>query len=85
MKPDLSKGQHPLVDFSSEHIGIDLVDLTLRWRAASVVLRLATAVHLPVHHQYVILPLSSNMKARPHLLAAGVAIATGYRGIKKYF
>jgi len=29
-----------------------------------VVLHFATAVRLPVHHQYVILPLGTNMKAR---------------------
>ena len=35
----------------------------LRWRAAAVVLHFATAVRLPVHHQHVILPLGTNMKA----------------------
>jgi hypothetical protein len=34
-------------------------------------------LRLPVHHQYVILPLRINMKATSAPAAAGVTIATG--------
>ena len=43
-----------------------------------MVLHLATAVRLPVHHQHVILPLGTRRQG-PQLLAAGVARATGDR------